>query len=237
MAGQFFSPTNRYCEMLRSASESATDAKIGWFPEIELCVPPVDLLTSRRSVHDFYSFAQSHVVVWMSPQAFITTMMSRNNHNLSEPLLPDTYSEPLLPDTYMHPQMHHVLTIGNRSSFSVFASEYAPGIAACDFLLSFLAKSKVPIVSLHCSESTLPVTAQVLSQFLSQSTLAKLELYNVDLDDNFGHALILRGISSSTNFNLTLECCNSAGQGEALAILIQGLQSITGSARGKRLLD
>jgi hypothetical protein len=211
---QFFSPTNRYCEMLD---------RVDWFSEMELCVPPEVLLNSRRSVHDFYSFAQNHVVVWMSPHAFITTM---------------TYShqrEPLPVDAYMHPQMHHMLTIGSRSSFSVFASEYAPGIAACDFLLCFLAKSKVPNVSLRRFNGaiTLPVSFQALSHFLGQATLATLELYHVCLDINFGHALTLRGLfSSSTDFNLTLECCSvhpNACEGEALAILVHGLQSITGA--------
>jgi hypothetical protein len=219
---QFFSPTNRYCEMLRRRA-SDSDAKVDYFSEMELCVPPADLLKSRRSVHDFYSFVQNHVVVWMSPEVFITTSMTRNQQG-----------EPILMGACIHPDMHHGLTIGSRSSFSVFASAYAPGVAACDFLLSFLAKSKVPKVSLQCSFntlSTLPVSYQALSHFMGQESLAELELCHVSLDENFGHALSgVRG--TSNNFNLTLECCtvhHSVCEGEALTILIHGLQSLTGA--------
>jgi fumarate reductase subunit C len=217
---QFFSPTNRYCEMIRCARQQ-TQTDVDWFSEMELFISTEALLTSQRSVHDFFSFAQNHVVVWTHSQAFITTMTFYEFHQV-------------VPFTTTHPQMHHVITIGCRSSFSVFASGYAPAIAACDFLLCFFVKSKVPSVSLHCYKSTnntLPVSAPALSHFVGQATLAKLELCNVDLDANFGRALSLRGTSIS-NFHLTLECCSahcSAGGGEELDVLIHGLQSIRGS--------
>jgi hypothetical protein len=133
--------------------------------------------------------------------------------------------------------MYHVLTIGSRSSFSIYASNYAAAVAACDFLLCFFAKSKVPNVSLHrCYTditTTLPVSAQALSHFWGQATLAKLELYHVGLDETFGHALSLRGSSSSSssNFELALERCGvhcRAGGGEE-AVVIHGLQSIRGA--------
>jgi hypothetical protein len=192
-----------------------------WFSEMELCVSENDLMTSRCSVHDFYSFVQNHVVVWMNSQVFITTTMTHQS------------------DTNTNPLMHHMLTIGSRSSFSVFASNYDSAIAACDFLLCFFAKSKVPNVSLHCCNTnittTLPVSAQALSHFMGQATLSKLELYHVDLDETFGHALSLRGSSSSSNFELALERCGvhcHAGGGEQ--ILIHGLQSIRGALEVKK---
>jgi hypothetical protein len=187
---------------------------------MELCVSENDLMTSRCSVHDFYSFVQNHVVVWMNPQVFITTTMTSQS------------------DINTNPQMHRMLTIGSRSSFSVFASNYDSAVATCDFLLCFFAKSKVPDVSLHCCitdiTTILPVSAQVLSHFVGQATLAKLELYHVHLDDTFGHALSLRGFSSSSNFELALVRCDvhcRAGGGEQ--ILIHGLQSIRGALEVK----
>jgi hypothetical protein len=86
---KIFSPTNRYCEMLRSRQTN-----VERFSEMELSVPPEDLLISQRSVHDFYSFVQDHVMVWMSPQSFILTSETAQAIRLDDP------------------EIQHVLTIG-----------------------------------------------------------------------------------------------------------------------------
>jgi hypothetical protein len=66
--------------MLRSRQTN-----VEWFSEMELSVPPEDLLISQRSVHDFYSFVQNHVMVWMSPQSFILTSETAQAVRLDDP--------------------------------------------------------------------------------------------------------------------------------------------------------
>lgn len=222
---KIFSPTNRYCEMLRSRQTN-----VEWFSEMELSVPPEDLLISQRSVHDFYSFVQNHVMVWMSPQSFILTSETAQAVRLDDP------------------EIQHVLTIGIPSSslltsntnmgLSVYSSCYMQAIHACDFLLLFFAKSNVPQVSLYGGSihTILPVSGQVLSHFIGQATLQKLELLHVELDPVVCNALSVRGetspataTTSISSFELKLLHCSVRRTAEAEDAFVRGLQSIRGT--------